>query len=278
MIQIQAEPVQAAAQEVIERHGFQNVFPFLKHCWDQCLIVSEDDAFRSLITAIRAEAFSISWKECGEELREAEWLAGRKSGPNFFKRAKKLADIDRAAGRKANPLAAIAEREMAAAADELSVAKQQDFSEFLRAVYAIKPIYYSLRDVWYECHFLTDDPMLRAEYNFKECIVDEYQADIGSLLLAPTSSVLLNDLRQWHILRPRHRRNRIKFWSESRVQMNFQMEKFIKERSSTISCEDAALQLVQDVRHWIISSISNGQRRALDIFMDLLNGQTTESG
>jgi hypothetical protein len=278
------DPCDAAIQNVLSRHGLAAVISFLKECWKNNLILSEDGFFRPMFIAIRAEAFDLDWSSCGEEIRTAEKRAQDSSQNQEFSilaRARELAKIDKEKSRTCGRLEGVVRRENREAELALARARAGPFSVFLRLVSQIKPVYYTLRDAWYELHFLSANRQQQEEFEYLECFADERQADIGQMFQMPCGAPMLSDVAGWGDLTPSARRRRLRFWLNSRVQLNDELSCFLEEHIPRIGPELSATSLASELADRIEMSLDEGLRIALSIIRDQLaaeaEGRSNES-
>jgi hypothetical protein len=269
---LRLSPVESASRDVWSRHGLSAVLPFLKTCWRDKLIISLDDFFWVMHTAVRSEAFGLEWQEAWEEMMEAGSEASKNSSNehvnSLVTRARRIAEIDAKKARDAKPLDTIARRELQRVQELLAKARLRPFSGFLREIQALRPVYYTLRDIWYELHFLVSDPKDRVQYEFEECLVDEMQADIGQMVCYPLGGPMLADVLQWNGRSVAHCHRRLNFWEHSRIQVNHAIAQNIRTKLDLQGNVDTTA-VMQELQALLSASISKGQR----LGMTMLDGE-----
>jgi hypothetical protein len=253
--------IQSANRDIWSRHGLVAVLPFLKTCWKDGHILNLDDFFLVMHTAVRSEAFDLKWQECWEELMEADSQAS-----NIVTRARQMAEIDARKARDPKPLETIARREHERVQELLSRARSRPFSSFLREIHGLKPVYYTLRDIWYELNFLAADRQDRSEFEYQECLVDEMQADIGQMVVTPVSGPMLADLFTFDGRSVAHCRRRLDFWEHSRIQVNHAIAQKIRERLDSYQGIVDGKALTDEVQTLLAASLSKGQHLAMTMF------------
>jgi hypothetical protein len=261
-------PVQLAVRDIWSQHGVAAVLPFIQACWKDGLILKLDDYFLAMYTAARSEAFGLEWQQCWEEMVHADSQASKDStsgGLSILSRARRMADIDAGFARDPRALETIARREYQSVEISLTKAKRRPFSSFLREVLVLKPVYYSLRDIWYELHFLAIEPEERSEFEYLESLVDEMQADIGQMVLHPLGGPILGDILQWDGRTVAHCRRRLDFWEHSRVQLNHAIAQKIRARLGLFRGRCNGYALRQELQSLLIKSLSEGQRVAMQM-------------
>jgi hypothetical protein len=199
-----------AVGDIEARHGVRAAITFLKEAWTHQLVLSLDHFFFQFHALIRAEAWGMSRSEAQREHPATEVRSPEDRGRG-------LAALDATKGRDAAPLAAILDREFAEACARLQDARRLRYADFMRSIIALRPIFYSLRDLYWELHFLSGEGD-SGEFIERERLVDEWQADCGQVHLAPYSVMATFGLDK-DMSEPQVRRH-LAFWTRGRVQLN----------------------------------------------------------
>ena len=160
----------------------------------------------------------------------------------------------------------IARREHQFADAALAEARRRSFSDFLRGVFALKPIYYTLRDIWYELHFVASNAQDRSEFEYFEAVADEMQADIGQMILHPSAGPMLADVARWDGKTVANCRRWLDFWERSRIQINHAIAQKIRAKLDSSQGHIDGNALRQEVQSLISGSLSDGQRLATTMF------------
>jgi len=272
-------PVPSAVRDIWSRHGLAAVIPFIKACWKDSLILSLDDFFWGMHTAVRSEAFGLEWQQCQEEMMESQSQASEDSasgGLSILTRSRRMAQIDARLKRDSKALETIARREHKSVEASLAAAKRRPFSSFLREIFALRPIYYTLRDIWYELHFLASEPQDRSEFAYLECLVDEMQADIGQMVLNPLAGPILGDISEWNGRSPSHCRRRMAFWEHSRIQVNHEIAQKIRAAIDLSHDHVDGVALRKELEFLLAKSLSEGQRLAMQMWGNELSNRVKE--
>jgi hypothetical protein len=206
-----------AVGDIAARHGTRAAIEFLKDAWTHQQVLAMDDFFLHYHSLLRAQAWQMSSAVAVRELTHGEAAQAR----SLHERARLLASRGQALGRAVLPLAESVEREFAQALGRLQLARRQNYASFIRSMSAIRPVFYALRDLYWELHYLSGEdesgPFLE-----RERLVDEWQADMFQVQLRPYGEMVGTSLPE-SVTESAVRRH-LAFWTRGRVQLNEEME------------------------------------------------------
>ena len=256
--------IDPAVRDIRNRHGAASVLPFISESWEQSLILGIDEFFLAAFSEFRCDAFGIDWNECSDELSAAQLQVERDAEPlTILTRARALARHDAEVGRLTGPLASLVQREHATADARLARYRKRPFCEFLRGLFALKPIYYTLRDLYFELHFLATDPDEKAVFEHQETLVDEIQADIGQMMMMPGIALAFDNLWMWAGKSYQKSKSSVYYWLESRAQLNDEMANLLLERLGSANVDLAALEM--EIKSLAFESLDPGFKEARSI-------------
>jgi hypothetical protein len=213
--------IEPAIEDMRARHGVESVLPFLQECWETSQIFQLDAFFWIMFERLRCEAFEISREQCREEIVNATIECQREpQGVTILNRARAFARRDATLGRRTQALARVVIRERETVDRRLAESRTRGFNNFLRGLFGVYPTYYTLRDLYFELHFLSTDPDDQTEFEHQETLVDEYQADIGQMLLMPGATLAFHDVTDWTGRTVSYCRRHVSYWRDARAQLN----------------------------------------------------------
>ena len=213
---IESDTIGRAVADIAAHHCLAAGSAFLKDAWTHQQVLSLDAFYFHFHSLLRAEAWSLERVDALTELTTGD-VAEADSLPA---RAQALAGLDLSERRDPAALTPILEREFNDASERLQHARTLRYADFLRAAYAIRPVLYTLRDLYWELHFLSGEDAAGA-FIEQERLVDEWQADAFQMLLSPYAPMveigLDTDMSESQV------RRHLAFWTRGRLQLNEEM-------------------------------------------------------
>lgn len=279
--------VQIAIKNIIEDGGVEYTIDFLKGCWSSFTFPPSLDMIHFYLYALyRMYAFDISLDSSIDELLKSESqfnkikgdkedelsildiIESKKASPMkwLIFRRKFIAQIDKKGNRKYDKLEALLNDETAKTEQKLKCLKGEKFDKFYGGLIHLIPVYYTLKESYYELYFATKDNNKRKEINEKQTFVEERCADINQLLLTPTNGPLISELIELANYSIRKKRRWLNYWYKSRVQINNELKSNLLDTFETDKSIDFDYEKVtNNLNNTILFSLSDSQTKALNL-------------